>query len=392
MYSTALFNLGNQPSPIRELFNYGKQREKIVGEENVFDFTLGNPSVPAPEKVTETWLSLLQSQDPVALHSYSVSAGHPTVRQAIAEDLNKRYQTHYGAKDLYITCGAAAALVSVFAALTTSPDSEFMALAPFFPEYRNFVETKGGRFTVAPADPDFRLQLDTIRKMINLHTQAIILNSPNNPGGKVYSRTELEELGELLKERSETYGHPIYIVSDEPYRELVYDGIEVPFIPNIYPNTLVCYSYSKAFSIPGERIGYFLVPPEATDAEQLYKACAGAARTMGYVCAPSLTQKVIEKCASVRPDLKPYEINRKALYQGLTEAGYQCVHPDGAFYLFVKAPGGDGQAFSDRCKEKDILVVPGAGFGCPEYVRISYCVPNERIQKALPLFRDLFQS
>lgn len=392
MYSKAMYDLGNQPSPIRELFNYGKQQAALIGAENVFDFTIGNPSVPAPAKVTEVWKQLLEDVDPVALHAYSVSAGRPETRKALADNLNRRYGTAYTAKDLYITCGAAAALTSCIKALTLSHNSEFIAMAPYFAEYTNFVESKGGRFRVVEAGPDFRIHYDGLRRTINENTQAILINSPNNPCGKVYTREELEKLAELLEEKSREYGHPIYIISDEPYRELVYDGLEVPFIPTIYKNTLVCYSFSKCFSIPGERIGYFLVPPEADDAAELYLACAGSARTLGFVCAPMLTQCVIEACVDERPDLSVYEKNRALLYEGLQTLGYDCVHPDGAFYLFVKAPNGDGSAFSDMAKAKNVLIVPGAGFGCADYVRVSYCVPTSRIERAMPLFEELIKA
>lgn len=390
MYCQKMYELGNQPSPIRELFNYGKEMAAKIGEENVYDFTIGNPSVAAPAKVTETWTRFLREVDPVKLHAYTVSSGRLETRQVIADDLNERYGTNYGPQNFYLSCGAAAALNISLMALTVSPENEFIVMAPYFAEYKNFIESKGGKCVVVEASPDFRIHFAGLEAAINKNTQAILINSPNNPGGKVYSREELEELAKLMSRKSEEFGHPIYLISDEPYRELVYDGLEVPFIPTIYPNTIVCYSWSKSFSIPGERIGYVLVPPEADDAEMLSKAVAGAGRTLGYVCAPALAQHVIEACVKERPDLTVYEKNRKLLYEGLREIGYDCVHPDGAFYLFVKAPEGDGQAFSDRAKEKNVLIVPGLGFGSPEYVRISYCVPTERIERALPVFQELF--
>lgn len=390
MYSKQMYKLGNQPSPIRELFNYGKKMAAQIGEDHVFDFTIGNPSVAAPAKVSENWARLLAETDPVRLHSYTVSSGRRETRQAIADDLNERYGTNYGPQDFYLTCGAAAALNISIMSLTISGESEFIVMAPYFAEYTNFIESKGGKCVVVDAAPDFRINFADLEKAINKNTQAILINSPNNPGGKVYSREELEELARLLEKKSEEVGHPIYLISDEPYRELVYDNLEVPFIPTIYANTLVCYSWSKSFSIPGERIGYVLVPPEADDAEMLNKAISGSGRTLGYVCAPALAQHVIETSVKERPDLTVYEKNRQILYEGLKEIGYDCVHPDGAFYLFLKAPQGDGQAFSDRAKEKNVLVVPGGGFGCPDYVRISYCVPTERIERAMPVFKELF--
>lgn len=390
MYSKKMYELGNQPSPIRELFNYGREMAAKIGEDNVYDFTIGNPSVAAPARVYECWARLLKEEDPVRLHAYTVSNGRAETRKAIAEDLNERYGTHYGPQHFYLSCGAAAALNICLQALTLSHESEFIVMAPYFAEYTNFIESKGGKCIVVEAAPDFRLNFAGLEAAVNTNTQAILINSPNNPGGKVYSREELEELAQILEKKAAEVGHPIYLISDEPYRELVYDGMEVPFIPSIYANTLVCYSWSKSFSIPGERIGYVLVPPAAEDAERLMKAISGSGRTLGYVNAPALAQRVIEECVQERPDLSVYRKNRELLYKGLREIGYDCVHPDGAFYLFVKAPGGDGKAFSDRAKSRNVLVVPGGGFGCPDYVRISYCVPAVRIERALPVFKELF--
>lgn len=389
MFSKSMYELGAQPSPIRKLFNYGQIQAKKLGPDHVFDFTLGSPSVPMPSKVAQCWEELNREIDPVALHTYTVSAGRPEARQAIADDLNERYHTHYGPGDLYLSCGAAASLCAVFKALTLNHQSKILAMAPFFPEYRNFVESKGGKFDYVPAAADFRVNLEALKQAVDESTQGVIINSPNNPGGKIYTREELKALASLLEEKSRQFGHPIYLISDEPYRELAYDGLEVPWIPSIYRNSIVCYSWSKSFSIPGERIGYTLVPPEAEDAKKIYLAISGAARTMGYVCAPALAQRVIETCIKERPDLQPYEENRQLLYGSLSEMGYSCVHPDGAFYLFVKAPNGDGSVFSEMAMEKNVLIVPGDGFGCPDYVRISYCIPNDRIRRALPLFKDL---
>lgn len=392
MYSTQMYDLGNQASPIRKLFNYGQEQAAKLGPDKVFDFTIGNPSIPLPADMTQALGEILQETEPVALHSYSVSAGHPATRTAIAEDLNARYGTNYTKDQLYLTCGAAAGLCSTFLALTTGADSEFIGMAPFFPEYRNFVETKGGKFRVVEASADFRLNLEGLAEAINEHTQAIIINSPNNPSGKVYTREELTALAQLLEDRSQAYGKPLYLITDEPYRELVYGGLEVPFIPSIYRNTLVCYSYSKVYSMPGERIGYVLVPPEIDDSQEVYKAVAGAARTQGYVCAPVLFQKFVERFPGRQMDFSPYDTNRQLLYDGLKAIGYNCIHPDGAFYMFVQAPQGDGKAFSDLAMTQNVLVVPGVGFGCPDYVRVSYCVPTDRIERALPLFRELYQA
>lgn len=392
MYNQTMFQLGDQASPIRELFNYGQIQAEKVGAENVFDFTIGNPSLPMPQEMTEAMIDILQTVEPVALHSYSVSAGYPATRQAIADSLNKRYGTNYGLEHIYMTCGAAAALCATFTALTIDENSEFIGMAPYFSEYRNFVETKGGKYVTVPASEDFRINFTEIKKAINKNTQGVIVNSPNNPAGKVYSREEIQQLADILEEKSKEYAKPIYIITDEPYRELVYGGMEVPFIPNIYKNTIICYSFSKIYSMPGERIGYYIVPPEADDSADLFKAIAGAARTLGYVCAPVFFQRLVERFPDPEVDLSLYDENRLILVRGLQDIGYECVHPDGAFYMFVKAPCGDGKAFSDRAKEKNVLIVPGEGFGCKEYVRVSYCVPKERIERALPLFTELFSE
>lgn len=389
MYNEKAYALGANRSCIRELFEYGRQRAQIVGPENVYDYSLGNPSIPAPEAVAQAIREILADTDPMQIHGYTSAPGDLTTRQTIAEDLNARYGAKVKPEELFIGCGAAPELVAVFRALAV-PGAEILAIAPYFPEYRPFVEEAGASFRVVPPDiPGFQIRMEAVEEMLTEQTVALIINSPNNPSGTVYTKKTLEQLAELLERKSREYGHPIYIVADEPYRELVYDGTEVPFIPNIYPNTVVCYSYSKSLSLPGERIGYIYVPAEAEDSQALYAAIAGAARAGGHVCAPSLMQKVIARCAHLRPDLEAYDKNRKTLYQGLLDAGYEAAKPDGAFYLFVKAPGGDAQAFSDRAKEKDLLVVPGDGFGCPGYFRICYCVSYDMICRSLPVFREL---
>jgi aspartate aminotransferase len=360
-----------------------------VGNENVFDYSLGNPSIPAPAEVEQAIRDILTDTPSLAIHGYTSAIGDLTTRQAIAEDLNERYDAGVRPQDLFIACGAAPELVSVFRALAV-PGAEILAVAPYFPEYKPFVECAGATFKVVPPDvPGFQIKLEAVEQMLTEHTAAIILNSPNNPAGTVYTRQTLEELAALLTRKSQEFGHPIYIVADEPYRELVYGGVEVPFIPNIYPNTVVCYSYSKSLSLPGERIGYVYVPQQAQDSAALYAAVAGAARAAGHVCAPSLLQKVIARCAKLRPDLDSYDRNRRALYDGLTELGYEVAKPDGAFYLFVKAPGGDANAFSEKAKAKDLLVVPGDGFGCPGYFRVCYCVSHDMILRSLPIFAQL---
>ena len=388
MINEKAYLLGSNRSCIRDLFEYGRARAAIVGAENVFDYSLGNPSIPAPAAVDETIRQILADTPSLAVHGYTSAVGDLATRQAIADDLNQRYDAGVRAEDLFIGCGAAPELVAVFNALAV-PGAEILAVAPYFPEYKPFVEGTGATFKVVPPDvPNFQIKLDAVESMLTENTVAIILNSPNNPAGTVYTRQTLEELAQLLTQKSAQFGHPIYIVADEPYRELAY-GVEVPFIPTIYPNTIVCYSYSKSLSLPGERIGYVYVPQQAQDAAMLYAAVAGASRQAGHVCAPSQWQKVIARCATLRPDLEAYDRNRRLLYDGLTALGYEAAKPDGAFYLFVKAPGGDAVAFSEKAKQKDLLVVPGDGFGCPGYFRVCYCVSEDMIRRSLSVFGQL---
>ena len=394
MINQTCHQLGTAPSVIRELFAYGLQQAAVVGKENVFDYSLGNPSIPAPAAVNQAICDIVKEVDSIQIHGYSMAAGFDGTRQAIADNLNQRFALGVKASELFLTCGAAPALISVIKALAVTPDSEIMAVAPFFPEYRPFVESNGAKLVVVPADTEaFQINLEALEQRISPNTQAIIINSPNNPSGVVYTRQTLQALAQLLERKGAEYGHPIYIIADEPYRELVYGNVEVPFIPTIYPNTIVCYSYSKSLSLPGERIGYVYVPAFAADSAAVYAAVAGAARAMGHVCPPTLMQLVIQRCANEMPDLAAYDENRTLLYNELTAMGYSCAKPDGAFYLFVKAPNGDANAFSQKAKlEHNLLVVPGDGFGCPGYLRLSYCVSNEMIRRSLPAFRALMES
>ena len=392
MINEIAYGLGSNRSCIRDLFEYGRARAAVVGNENVYDYSLGNPSIPAPKAVDDAIRDILQDTPSLVVHGYTSAVGDPAARKAIADDLNRRYDAGVGAEDLFIGCGAAPELVAVFRALAV-PGAEILAVAPYFPEYKPFVEGAGATFKVVPPDvPGFQIKLDAVEAMLTENTVAIILNSPNNPAGTVYTRQTLQELAALLTKKAQAFGHPIYIVADEPYRELVYGDVEVPFIPTIYPDTVVCYSYSKSLSLPGERIGYVYVPKAAADHAALYAAVAGASRAAGHVCAPSLWQKVIARCANLRPDLESYDRNRRALYDGLTAMGYEAAKPDGAFYLFVKAPGGDANEFSQRAKKYDLLVVPGDGFGCPGYFRVCYCVSYEMIIKSLPVFEALMKE
>lgn len=394
MVNQDFYKLGTAPSVIRQLFAYGLQQAAIVGADKVYDYSLGNPSIPAPAKVNESIHKIVDEMDSIKLHGYSMAAGFDTAREAVAADLSDRFGLDVKGSDLFFTCGAAPALISIIKAMLATPESEIMVIAPFFPEYRPFITANGGKMVVVPADTKaFQVHLDAVEERITANTQAIIVNSPNNPSGVVYTEETLKGLAALLERKSVEYGHPIYIIADEPYRELVYGGVKVPFIPCIYKNTVVCYSYSKSLSLPGERIGYVYVPSFADDAAAVYAAVAGAARVMGHVCPPTLWQKVIECCATERPDLVAYDENRNLLYNSLIEMGYECAKPDGAFYLFVKAPGGDANAFSEKAKlEHNLLVVPADGFGCPGYFRLSYCVANDMIQRSLPAFKALIES
>ena len=391
MLNEKAYALGANRSVIRDLFEYGRQRAAIVGEENVFDYSLGNPSIPAPKAVDDAIRAVLQDTDTLQVHGYTSAIGDLATRKAISDDLNQRYGVDTRPEEFFIGGGAAPELVAVLRALAV-PGGEVLAIAPYFPEYKPFAEEAGLKFKVVPADvPSFQIDLKALEKMITPNTQAIILNSPNNPSGVVYTRETIQALADILLEKIMEIGHTIYLIADEPYRELAY-GVEVPFIPAIYGDTVICYSYSKSLSLPGERIGYIYVPSGATEGKRLYAAVAGAARACGHVCAPSLWQKVIARCAHLRPDLNSYDRNRKALYEGLTAFGYEMAKPDGAFYLFIKAPGGDANYFSEMAKQKDLLVVPGDGFGCPGYFRICYCVSMEMIQKSLPVFEALIKE
>jgi aspartate aminotransferase len=391
MYNEKTYALGANRSVIRDLFEYGRQRAAIVGEENIYDYSLGNPSIPSPDYVNQAIREILSDTDSLAIHGYTSAVGDFETRRAIADDLNRRFNAGAMPEDFFIGCGAAPELVSVFRALAV-PGAEILAIAPYFPEYKPFVEGAGATLKVVPPDiPGFQINLEKLEAMLTPQTQAVIVNSPNNPSGVVYTAETLSALGDILTRKGAEFGHPIYIVADEPYRELVY-GCEAPFIPNIYPHTIVCYSYSKSLSLPGERIGYVYVPRQCADAAALYAAICGAAREAGHVCAPSLWQKTIARCTHLRPDLASYDRNRRILYEALTSYGYEMAKPDGAFYLFIKAPGGDANAFSEKAKQRNLLLVPGDGFGCPGYFRICYCVSFEQIQRSLPVFKALIEE
>lgn len=391
--SEKMYELGSKRSAIRELFEYGKQRAAIVGAENVYDFSLGNPSIPAPECVNETIRKLTKELNSISLHGYTSAQGDVDTRKAIAEYLNQTYGTKFHADNFYMTMGAAASLSICFKALTTSEEDEFIVNAPFFPEYTVFIQAAGAKPVIVPADTkDFQINFEALEKSITAHTKGIIINSPNNPSGAVYSEATIQKLAELCARKSEEFGTQIFILADEPYREIAYDGVEVPFVTKYYNNTLVCYSYSKSLSLPGERIGWILVPDEAYESKVLYAAVAGAGRALGYVCAPSLFQKMLVTCIGQTGDVDAYKKNRDLLYDGLTRIGYECFKPDGAFYMFVKALEEDADAFCEKAKEEDLLIVSATGFGCPGYVRISYCVDADMIQRSFGAFERLYQN
>ena len=382
--------LGEKRSTIRELFEYGKKLKAEFGEDDVFDFSIGNPSIPCPAEISDTLRRLAAEEDPVKLHSYTSSIGDPGARQAIADDLNARYHIGASGEDLYLTAGAAASLAISLNAVC-SPSEEVIVLTPCFPEYLVFISHTGAAVRKVPLrEPDFQPDIPKIREALNEKTAAIILNSPNNPTGSLLREDSLRELFSLLREKEEEYGREIYVISDEPYRELNYTGMECPFLTELYADTLVCYSYSKSLSLPGERIGYVLVSPRARKRNSLMAALLGAGRSLGFVCAPSIWQFVIRENAGLTSDISLYKANRDLIYEALTEIGYRAVHPDGAFYLFVKVPGGDAVLFSEEAKKEHILVVPSDDFGMKGYVRISYCVDRDMILRSIPAFRKLF--
>ncbi|HIS81274.1 MAG TPA: pyridoxal phosphate-dependent aminotransferase [Candidatus Scatomonas merdavium] len=390
MISETMCGLGKESSVIRAIFEYGRKRAAEIGAENVFDFSLGNPNVPVPEDVKKAMKELLDCGDDVWLHGYTSGNGDAETRKAIAEDLNRRFGTVFRPENLYMTCGAAASLKICITALC-EPGDEFITFTPFFPEYRVFVETAGAKLVAVSTDPDtFQIDFDRLAEGVSEHTKALIVNSPNNPSGVVFQEEAIRKLAAFLEEKEKEYGHPIWIIADEPYRELVYDNsLKVPYLTKYYRNTLVCYSYSKSLSMPGERIGYILVPDEAEKAGDVYAAVCGAGRALGYVCAPSFIQHVIARCTGQVSDLGVYRKNRDLLYQALTDYGYSCVYPDGAFYLFVKALEEDASAFCERAKKHELLLVPSDDFGTPGYVRIAYCVTTDQITRSLPAFRAL---
>ena len=392
MINEKMFALGNKRSIIREIFEYCKARKAEIGADKVFDFSIGNPSVEPPREINEAIADLVKNENSVLLHGYTSAQGDLKVRRAVSDSINERFGLSLTADDIYMTCGAAASLTISLRSLMNEGD-ECIVFAPFFTEYRVFIENAGGKVVVSdPMPKTFQIDIADFESKITEKTKAIIMNSPNNPSGVVYSEETVKAVTELLKKKEEEYSHPIYLIADEPYRELVFDGANVPYLMNYYDDTLVCYSYSKALSLPGERIGYIAVNPKMQDSRSVYFAVCGAGRSLGYVCAPSLFQQVIAKTMGAKVDVEIYKDNRDILYTALTEYGYECVKPDRAFYLFVKALEDDAFKFFERAKEKEILVVPCDDFGVKGYVRIAYCVTKEQIVNSLSAFKALAEA
>ncbi|MBR2929874.1 MAG: pyridoxal phosphate-dependent aminotransferase [Clostridia bacterium] len=389
-----MLGLGKKRSIIREIFEYSKKRAAEIGADKVFDFSLGNPSVPAPKEVGEAIRELLESESSVSLHGYTSAQGDADVRRTIAENIKRRHGVDMPSELIYMTCGAAASLsICLRAIVREGEDDEVVVVAPFFTEYRVFVENAGARLVISnPEDGTLQIDSSDLEERINERTKALIINSPNNPSGVVYSEDTIKAVSELLKRKSQEYGHAIYLIADEPYRELVYSGVEIPYLMNYYPDTLVCYSYSKSLSLPGERIGYIAVCPDMEEAGEVYLAICGAGRSLGYVCAPSLFQKVVAKCVDAKADIDAYRENRDIILGALTEMGYKCAKPDGAFYLFVKSPSGDAYELYERAKKHEILVVPCDDFGVSGYVRIAYCTDKEKLLGSLGGFKAVMDE
>lgn len=389
MFNETMYEFGANSSVIREIFEYGKKRSSEIGKENVFDFSIGNPSVPAPKAVDEAIKELIQTMPSTELHGYTSAVGDAGVRGAIADYLNKTYGTNFSANNFYMTCGAAASLTITFNALYEKGD-EVILFAPFFPEYKVFAEKAGMKCVIVMCDSEtLQVDLDAFEKAITKNTKAVVVNSPNNPSGVVLSEETIVKMCEILEAKQKEYEHPIFLIADEPYRELVYGDVTVPYLTKYYCNTIVCYSFSKSLSLPGERIGYILVPDEVESSALIYKAICGAGRALGYVCAPSLMQFVIKKCIGCTSDISVYKNNRDVLVDCFTKNGFKVAKPDGAFYLFLKSPEENASAFCEKAKKFELLLVPSDSFGFPGYVRVASCVSPEMIKRSIPAFEKL---
>lgn len=389
MIADSMVSLVKNSSVIRAMFEEGNRLAKLYGAENVYDFSLGNPNVPAPAEVNEAVKDIVDNEESTFIHGYMSNAGYEDVRQTIAESLNRRFGTHFNHTNIVMTVGAAGGLNTIFKTLL-NPGEEVMTFAPFFGEYRNYVSNFGGKLVVvSPNTVDFQPKLDEFEAKITPKTRAVIVNNPNNPTGVVYSEETIKKLAAIMEAKQKEYGTEIFLISDEPYRELAYDGVKVPYLTKYYDNTIVGYSFSKSLSLPGERIGYLVIPDEVADSEDLLSAANVATRILGFVNAPTLQQKVVEKCLDAKTDLSFYNRNREDLYNGLKECGFECIKPQGAFYLFVKSPVADEKEFCNAGKKYNILMVPGSSFACPGYVRLAYCVSHETIVNSLPKFKEL---
>lgn len=389
MIADSMVSLVKNSSVIRAMFEEGNRLAKLYGAENVYDFSLGNPNVPAPAEVNEAVKDIVDNEESTFIHGYMSNAGYEDVRQTIAESLNRRFGTHFNHTNIVMTVGAAGGLNTIFKTLL-NPGEEVMTFAPFFGEYRNYVSNFGGKLVVvSPNTVDFQPKLDEFEAKITPKTRAVIVNNPNNPTGVVYSEETIKKLATIMEAKQKEYGTEIFLISDEPYRELAYDGVEVPYLTKYYDNTIVGYSFSKSLSLPGERIGYLVIPDEVADSEDLLSAANVATRILGFVNAPTLQQKVVEKCLDAKTDLSFYNRNREDLYNGFKECGFECIKPQGAFYLFVKSPVADEKEFCNAGKKYNILMVPGSSFACPGYVRLAYCVSHETIVNSLPKFKEL---
>lgn len=392
MISQKMLELGKKSSVIREIFEYGLKRKAEIGAQNVFDFSLGNPSVPAPQKVTDIMKRLMDETPAEKLHGYTSGPGDMGVRTKIAEYIKNKYSVEARPSLVYMTCGAAASLTITLNAIVEEGD-EVIAFAPFFPEYRVFVEQTGAKLVVVSCKKeDLQIDFDALEKAITKNTKAVIINSPNNPSGVIVPEADVLRLAKLLEDKQKEFDKEIFLISDEPYRELVFTGEKVAYIPSVYNNSFVCYSYSKALSLPGERIGYIFVSPTMKQADDVFAAVCGAGRALGYVCAPSLMQYVISECLDDTADVSVYEKNRNILYEALTNIGYTVIKPDGAFYMFVKALEEDANSFYERAKKFDLLIVPSDSFGVDGFVRISYCVDTDLIERSIPAFKALYED
>ena len=390
MINEKMYALGSKRSVIREIFEYGNKLKSEIGAENVFDFSLGNPSVPSPACVNEEIVRLTAQLDPISLHGYTSAQGDKGVRAAVSGNLNDRFGTSFTEDNIYMTCGAAASLCITLRAIIESEKDEIIVFTPYFPEYRVFIEAQGGRVCQVESDKDsFQIDLKLFEASINENTKGVIINSPNNPSGVMLSEENIKAAVKILSDKEKEYSHPIYLVADEPYRELVYDGRKPAFLPLFYDNTIVCYSFSKSLSLPGERIGYIATSPKMKEERRVYAAICGAGRALGYVCAPSMMQRVVAKCLDKTADVSVYKTNRDLLYNSLTEYGYKCIYPDGAFYLFVKTPTPNAEEFCLKARDYNLLLVPADDFGTPGFIRVAYCVGTDRIQRSLPAFKAL---